>query len=75
MANKRGMILVVSLIVAVVIWFAVDGYINYKYGLESTASWLIYTSSFERPIIPYLGGFFSGLIAGHLWWGAGDSKP
>ena len=72
---KRSKLLMWSLVILIALWFIADGYVNYKYGLHSTLSWLLYTSAFERPVIPYLFGFFSGLIGAHLYWGAGDSKP
>lgn len=51
-------------ILSVVLILAYDGVAIYMDGTKASISYLIITSSYKFPIIPFLGGF----LCGHFWW-------
>lgn len=51
-------------IAAVIVIFAVDGYMMMMHGQESTISDVIINVAYEQPSIVFLSGF----VCGHLFW-------
>lgn len=43
------------------VWALIGGY-------ERTISWTLAEAAFHEPIIPFIFGWVSGLMAGHLFW-------
>ena len=58
--------LVIPLLIALVLVY--DVIAIFKGGTEASISSIIITMAYEFPLLPYLGGFFTGLLAGHFFW-------
>lgn len=64
--TKTVTIIVIPLLVLAILIY--DVIAIEKGGVEASISWLIITSSYKMPLIPFVIGFFLGLLGGHLWW-------
>lgn len=70
--QSRAMLALVIIIVGIVVGLTVDAIFNWKYGVQSTISWLLWTNSYSHPAIPWGIGLAEGVVGTHLFWGMAD---
>ena len=73
--QSRAMISLLIMLGGIIAGLILDGYYNWVYGLQSTVSWLLWTNSYQHPIIVVIIVGPACLFAGHLWWSMRDYFP
>jgi hypothetical protein len=66
--SRTGWFILITTTVVISIVAVYDVWTIENYGVESSISWLIAVSSYQRPLIPALIGFAVGILFGHFWW-------
>jgi hypothetical protein len=62
---KYAVIFIAAALTGILIY---DWFLFEAGGTEATISWLIYTSSYEHPVMPFSVGLLIGFFSGHLFW-------